>query len=194
MPRGIGFSREEVLDAAMHVFWTQGYQATSMLDLEAATGLKPGSLYNSFVSKKGLFLEVIDHYRSSMVGMRIATVLHQGQPLDGIEAFFRTTYDAFEPHQLVGCLLTNIATEIGNDDAIIQDRIAGGLQMIEEAFRHRIEEAQNRGDFPKDRNAADVALHLTSCYQGLCVVGRLSRDKNRLKVIADQALASLSLQ
>jgi len=194
MPRNLEFKKDEAIDAAMRIFWTKGYQATSMVDLERVTKLKPGSLYNTFTSKKGLFLEAIDYYRRNFVKVRISTILNAGKPLEGIEAFFRTAFEDFEPDQLIGCMLTNSATEIGSDDTDIQKQIAAGIAEIEAGFCLRLQEAQNAGVFEDGFDAAKIALHLTSCYQGLAVIGRLTRDKERLKIIADQALASLKME
>jgi TetR/AcrR family transcriptional repressor of nem operon len=193
MARHIEFEQSGVLDAAMAVFWNKGYQATSMLDLEKATSLKPGSIYNSFKSKKGLFLAVIEHYREKMVSVRIQSVLNQGHPIQGIEDFFRTTYIDFEPDQLIGCMLTNTATELSDSDKDIQRYVTAGIEMIENAFAKRLTEAKNSETIASEVDVEKLALHLTSCYQGLCVVGRLTRDSDRLKVIADQTLASIPL-
>ncbi len=56
------FDRTEVVDAAMQLFWQRGYQAASMQDVFQATGLQPGSLYNAFGSKAGLFEEALRYY------------------------------------------------------------------------------------------------------------------------------------
>ncbi len=191
MARHAEFDRDEVLSRAMEVFWTKGYQATSLVDLEHATGLKPGSLYNAFDSKKGLFLAVIAHYRETVVGVRLSTILDNGRPLAGIEAFFRTAYDGFEREQLIGCLLTNTATEMAPDDPEIQEAVASGIAMIEQAFCRRLLEAQGAGEIDAGLDAAATAVHLTSCFQGLGVMGRLTRDPERLEAITDQALAAL---
>lgn len=52
---------EAVLDAAMLLFWEQGYEATSLAQLRAATGLSSASLYGAFGSKEGLFKQVVEH-------------------------------------------------------------------------------------------------------------------------------------
>ncbi len=192
MPRTLEFNKDEAIDAAMRVFWTNGYLATTLVDLEQATTLRPGSLYNTFSSKKGLFLAAIDYYRLSVVQNRISTILDKGGPLEGIEAFFRTAYEDLEPDQLIGCLLTNSAIECGSDDTDIQKRIAAGIADIEAGFCRRLTEAQAAGLFEKEVDAPKMALHLTSCYQGFGVIGRLTRDKARLQIITDQALASLA--
>ncbi|MFF9478443.1 TetR/AcrR family transcriptional regulator [Streptomyces sp. NPDC014733] len=56
------FDMDAVLEAAMLLFWEQGYEATSLAQLRAATGLSSASLYGAFGSKEGLFKRVVEHY------------------------------------------------------------------------------------------------------------------------------------
>ncbi|MEV0264685.1 TetR/AcrR family transcriptional regulator [Streptomyces sp. NPDC050617] len=56
------FDMEAVLDAAMLLFWEQGYEATSLAQLREATELSSASLYGAFGSKEGLFERVVEHY------------------------------------------------------------------------------------------------------------------------------------
>ena len=192
MARPTEFDRAQVLESAMHVFWVQGFQATSMQDLESATGLKPGSLYNAFGSKHGLFNEVLAFYREQVVGERVSDMLSHGKPLAGIAHFFNSTYEDLAPDQLLGCLLTNTATEEIADERDVQRSVADGIGQIQQGFEQRLREAKQAGLLAPSKHPAKLALHLTACYQGLCVMGRLNRDKRQLKVIAEQALASIS--
>lgn len=191
MGRHQEFDRNVVLDQALEVFWTKGFQGTSIVDLESATRLRPGSLYNAFGSKKGLFLDCLEHYIDRIVGERLQALVEHSDPLPAIDAFFRTSYESLEPDQLIGCLLTNSATEIGFDDPDVRDRIASGMGRIEGAFRVRLLEAQTNGDIGSGKDCAVLALHLVSCFQGLGVIGRLTRDKARLGAIVDAAMMSL---
>src|SRR3984957_5640881 len=56
MGRPKSFSREQVLEKAMPVFWTHGYSDTSLQDLERATGVNKSGLYSEFRDKDDLFL------------------------------------------------------------------------------------------------------------------------------------------
>lgn len=56
------FGMEAVLEAAMLLFWEQGYEATSLAQLRETTGLSSASLYGAFGSKEGLFEKVVEHY------------------------------------------------------------------------------------------------------------------------------------
>ncbi|TQV77809.1 TetR/AcrR family transcriptional regulator [Denitrobaculum tricleocarpae] len=191
MGRHQEFDADEVLEAAMWVFWEKGYRATSMVDLEAATGLQPGSIYNAFGSKKDLFLSVLDFYREQVVGQRVWVLLQTADPLEAIEAFFRTAYEDLEPEQLAGCLLTNSATEMAKADKDIQACVAAGVIQIETAFQERLIEAQAAGELSPDKDPALLAAHLNACFQGFGVVGRLTRDKARLGAICDAAMLCL---
>ncbi|MDQ0776280.1 AcrR family transcriptional regulator [Streptomyces aurantiacus] len=56
------FDMEAVLEAAMLLFWEQGYEATSLAQLRETTGLSSASLYGAFSSKEGLFEKAVEHY------------------------------------------------------------------------------------------------------------------------------------
>ncbi|MGW1318466.1 TetR/AcrR family transcriptional regulator [Streptomyces sp. NPDC002426] len=56
------FDMEAALQAAMLLFWEQGYEATSLAQLREATGLSSASLYGAFGSKEGLFEKAVEHY------------------------------------------------------------------------------------------------------------------------------------
>ena len=56
------FDRDAALQAAVEVFWRQGFLATSMNDLCAAMGIRSPSLYAAFGSKEALYLEAVEHY------------------------------------------------------------------------------------------------------------------------------------
>ena len=73
MARPREFDRDEVLDLAIKVFWTRGYDRTSVQDLVNSMGIQRGSLYAAFGGKQPLFLEALDRYEGSfyrkMVGI-----------------------------------------------------------------------------------------------------------------------------
>lgn len=59
MARPRSFDTDVVLDAAAAVFCRLGFEAASLDDLVAATGLHRGSIYGAFGSKRGLFLSTL---------------------------------------------------------------------------------------------------------------------------------------
>jgi TetR/AcrR family transcriptional repressor of nem operon len=70
------------------VFWKKGYEATSLADLLAATGLSKSSLYATFGGKRELFLAAFDSYRGERE-REMSEILEGGPARQTIEAFFR---------------------------------------------------------------------------------------------------------
>ena len=54
--------RQEILDAAMALFTTRGYDAVSMRDIARAAEITPGLVYHYFDSKENLFSVAFDAY------------------------------------------------------------------------------------------------------------------------------------
>ena len=62
MVRSRSYDEHEVLAGAMQAFRRNGYAGVSIPDLEVATGLSAGSIYNSFGDKRGMFLAAFERY------------------------------------------------------------------------------------------------------------------------------------
>lgn len=70
MGRTRAFVETEVLTAAAGVFVRGGYEATSVDDLVTALGVHRGSLYNTFGSKRGLFVRALrQHVGALLAGL-----------------------------------------------------------------------------------------------------------------------------
>jgi AcrR family transcriptional regulator len=64
-PRGRprAYEPETALTKAMETFWRDGFAATSLDDLSAATGMNRPSLYGAFGDKRALYIQAYRHYR-----------------------------------------------------------------------------------------------------------------------------------
>ena len=191
MARPQVFDETAVVDAAMNLFWQHGYVDTGMSQILEATGLKPGSFYNTFSNKKSMFLRSLEHYIDNVVTKRIETHLSAEDPLDAIEDFFLSSFEPVRKQDISGCLLTNTATEIGKLDPEISALVWSGLRKTQEAFKRRIVDAQRQGLVDSGMDADTAALQLVSCLQGMCVIGRLTQDKVKLRKLTYAALATL---
>ncbi|MCP2166829.1 TetR/AcrR family transcriptional regulator [Goodfellowiella coeruleoviolacea] len=71
-----GVTRGRILDEAIRLFSTRGYDATSVVDIQVACGLAPGSgaLYKHFPSKKALLEQAVRRNLELMASRRAAAV------------------------------------------------------------------------------------------------------------------------
>ena len=65
-----------VIDAAMDVFWTNGYEDSSTQELCERTGLGRGSLYHAFGSKQNLYEQALRRYQE--LGLQAQTDILKG--------------------------------------------------------------------------------------------------------------------
>src|SRR5437879_2988165 len=57
------YDPDQALARAMDVFWREGFAATSLDQLSAATGMNRPSLYGAFGDKRDLYIKAYDRYR-----------------------------------------------------------------------------------------------------------------------------------
>ena len=54
--------RQEILDAAMQVFYLKGYEKATIRDIALDIGVAQGLIYRYFKSKEALFAAALDNY------------------------------------------------------------------------------------------------------------------------------------
>ena len=191
-PRSAGrprsFDAHAALRAAMRRFRMHGYAATSMKDLETATGLGAGSLYNSFGTKHEIFLAALRHYNENVVRARINSHLKGAAPVEELRALFRSVLD--EPSgERFGCLLTNTAVEIAGTSKPISTRVNEGFGLLAQAFEAQSERARGLGQIAASRRThRKTALRLLHAYQGLLVLVRFGHARSELAELIDDTI------
>jgi TetR/AcrR family transcriptional repressor of nem operon len=191
MVRPQEFNTAEVLDKALGLFLRKGFEATSMSDLLAATGLSRSSLYAAFGGKRDLFLAAFDAYRAERTAA-LNRSLDSRPARAAIEAFFRSIIDsAHGPEPSCGCMSTNQAVELAPHDAGIRERIAADFQAIEDAFCRTIARGQAEGSIAPARDARAIARLLVVAFPGFQVMVRAGADPVRLDAALKELLALL---
>jgi TetR/AcrR family transcriptional repressor of nem operon len=179
MARPKSFNKEHVLSLALMVFWKQGYDATSMKDLEVATQLTPGSIYHEFGSKLGMFENVLNHYIDTVMAFRVAHYLAQKEnPLQSVRDFLVSSFENV-PQEVRGdaCLLVNTATELGKTKPEVSAVIKRGYKIIETGLYKQLQFAQAKGNVREDLDCQAAARQLTYLMSGLLVV---SKNQNNI--------------
>jgi TetR/AcrR family transcriptional repressor of nem operon len=183
MVRTRSYDEAAVLAGAMHAFRRKGYYGVSIPELEVATGLSAGSIYNSFGDKNGIFLAAFEHYLKGVLERRVVDYAKPASGLSGLRKLFLTLLR--EPNgETFGCLITNSAIEFGSD-AATADVVRRGFEILERVFVERLEAAKQSG---KPKNSADpkvAAVRLLALYQGTLVLVRGGYDLKMIKRAID---------
>ncbi|MGW7272650.1 TetR/AcrR family transcriptional regulator [Streptomyces sp. NPDC054864] len=200
MARPRTFDEERALDAAMHAFWTNGYEATSTQDLCEATGLGRSSIYNTFSSKHELFQRALARYMDSMTAIQVE-ILEDAErpPMERLRALFTRVIDSeFECREdgedghSIGCLTVNTTVELAGRDPEAAEMLARDLTVRLAAIGGVIRTGQSGGDITSTRDPDDLARFLNAIIGGMRIAAQGGADHAALTAIADTALDALT--
>ncbi|TFC88722.1 TetR/AcrR family transcriptional regulator [Cryobacterium sp. TMT2-10] len=151
MGRMQSFERITVVQAARDLFWDKGFDAASLADLEAATGLKRSSIYHAFGSKRGLFDAAVEDYQDTVIRPRLRILTGAGAgagvgPSAGrasLIAYFAELRSAVcalpEDSPRRGCLLVNCAAGLAAHDdparQVVDDYRSELTRALQDALR-----------------------------------------------------------
>jgi TetR/AcrR family transcriptional regulator, transcriptional repressor for nem operon len=193
MARPRTFDEQDVIDRAMELFWTRGYEATSVTDLTSALGVHPGTLYRTFGDKHALFLRALAHYRERLVDDFAPTLLEGGPVLSRIRAVLIGWIDlAVQQDQPRGCLIANTTGELLPGDEEVARSVRGILSGVEDGFLQGLRAAARQGEISSALDLPAAATMLTMLLEGLQVIVKADSDPRRLVSAVDTALLSLA--
>jgi AcrR family transcriptional regulator len=167
MGRPKNFSREQVLEKAMPVFWAHGFSDTSLQDLERATGVNKSGLYTEFRDKEDLFVACLRHYLESQEKRGLLTKKPLGWNNVGI--FLKN--GPLNKGEQQGCFSVNSMREF----AILPDE-AHGVVTENRALLQRLLAMNIEVEEPKMAPSA-IAEVVLSFFSGLCIERNLKSGK-----------------
>lgn len=189
MARPQNFDRTRVLKNAALVFWHQGYQKTSMKDLESATGLLPSSIYNSFGNKETLFIEVLDFYTDYILGGRIEKYLRQEDSLKGLQEFFITCFtDLPRGKKGMACLIVNSISEMAIHNEAIRKKLYRTETLLKNNFITNLDKAKKDGSISRKFDSEIIANQLLISLNGLLVASKVIKDNDKMVTACEQSL------
>lgn len=175
---------------AMEVFWTRGYEGTSLTDLTEAIGINRPSLYAAFGNKEELFIDALALYEN-IEGAVITRLLEEGNTARaGIEASLRQNARSYvREGRPRGCMIV-LSSLVGTPECeTVRSLLADRRRAGEEELRLRIERGVAEGDVPNAVNAAGIASFLTAVLQGMSIKARDGASEAELQAIVDAALS-----
>ncbi|HEY1905518.1 MAG TPA: TetR/AcrR family transcriptional regulator [Myxococcaceae bacterium] len=189
MARPREFDVDEVLDRATQVFWTRGYEGTSVQDLVEALGVNRASLYATFGDKAQLFSAVLERYGELVSGAVFQALAPPAAGAEAVRAWFKALIEAAtQPRGPKGCLVINALTGSSTAPAELYDRVIAGVR----ASTDRLQEALDRDpELAGRENARTLARFLAAEGHGLAVLARAGVRRQELEAAAEVALRVL---
>jgi TetR/AcrR family transcriptional regulator, transcriptional repressor for nem operon len=193
MARPREFDEANALHAVTQTFWKQGYQATSIKDLEEATGLTAGSLYKAYGSKRELFLLSLERYMKEESYLATLLQMFDSSLEQALRKLFDTIIESssMDSERPSGCLVTNLASELLNIDAILGKEAIHCLGNMQKALQFRFKWAQEREELGKQCDIDALSSYFMIVIQGVLVISTTTKDVDAMQHAREIALATL---
>jgi AcrR family transcriptional regulator len=182
------FDVDQVLDAAMQVFWQKGYEATSLSDLTRATGLKSPSLYAAFGDKEALFRKVLDRYFQGPAAY-LQAAMDAPTAYATVERLLFGAIDLLTaPGNPSVCLIAQGTLFCGEEADPIRREVTVRRQRGEARLRARLERGVSAGELPLDTDVAGLTLYYATVMRGLGISALTGASREELIGVARMAL------
>lgn len=168
MGRPIEFDPEKALVDAMHVFWSRGFEASSMQDILKATGLSKSSLYQTFGSKQDLFDCCLDFYCNDSYSKFKELLDNSSSGREFIESTFKSITDSCDSAEgRKGCFLMNTVSEFAKRDKHLAKAMSYQIKRVEQILAEAIKKDMAEKKLNQDLDEKALATYFITNLSGL---------------------------
>src|SRR5271163_973911 len=185
------FEPETALTRAMDVFWQDGFAATSLDDLSAATGLNRPSLYGAFGDKRALYLQAYRQYRRR-VNEEFAPLFQARAPLRAklsLVAALELYLSGEEGPR--GCFTVLTTSSDAVADPEVRALVAEAIDSTDRAFGRLFADARAAGELPAGADPRALARLASATIHTLSIRARAQIPKAEILPVIDDAVRTI---
>ena len=181
-------ARERLIKSATELISEHGYTAVGVNEICEHAGVKKGSFYHFFPSKRDLVLAAINTQ-----GERGRRLLERAMsadlpPLEKIERAFELTYRhhaaaAQDSGRVNGCAIGNLALELSTRDEVVRLKLQQAFDVWASCFKRALDEAVDAGDIP-GTDTSVLADSLVAYMEGIIMLAKANNDPELIKRLA----------
>jgi len=186
-------TRQRIIDSARELIYARSYSDVGVQQICNHAGVKKGSFYHYFPSKRDLTLAVLEqlqaYFRDTILKRSFAADI---PPLQRIEHFFSSIYEfqkqtkAATGHVL-GCPFGNLGCEMSTQDDVLRSKVDTIFRASEHPFQQALQEAVAQGDLPAI-DTATTARAIFAYVEGILMVAKTRNDPEVIRDLGARAL------
>lgn len=184
------FDRDAALAQATRLFWTKGFEATTIADLTQAMGIGSPSLYAAFGSKEALYAEALRHYHETYENLFWSRFHSAGTAREAVLSFLMDSAAALTGCVVDiprGCMVT--LSTVGSEG---HAELGELVRTARAGTRHRIEERLNRavveGELTASTDTHSLARFVQAVQNGMSIIARDGASRSELEATAQIAM------
>ena len=161
-------TRETLLEQGINLLSEHGYHGTGLKLILDTVKVPKGSFYNYFASKEHFVAEILDTYATQLLQQfDDYAAKSDDSPLALIENMYASMLKTFEAEgHIKGCLLGNMAAEIGGHSELCSNSMLKTLQRWKSRIVALVAAGQKDGEIRSDISASELADLLWCAWEG----------------------------
>jgi len=179
------YQPEVALGKALDLFRKDGFAATSLDDLSAATGMNRPSLYGAFGDKRELYIKSYRRYRED-ARAAMQDIFREEQPIrQRLQRIYAVALDIYLSGESGprGCFTVMTAASEAVADPDIRALVLEGLSELDKAFAICFRLAKEKGELPEGADPAVLAQLASATIHTIAIRARARVPRKELEAI-----------
>jgi TetR/AcrR family transcriptional regulator, copper-responsive repressor len=178
------------LGKALDLFRKDGFAATSLDDLSAATGMNRPSLYGAFGDKRELYLKSYARYRADARSAMIETFTDELPIRERLARIYAVALDIYLSGEAGprGCFTVMTAASEAVSDPGIRAMVLEGFSELDKAFTTCFRIASEKGELSKTADPVVLAQLASATIHTIAIRARARVPRKELEAIVRGAI------
>ena len=178
-------TQQRILDSARELIYSRSYADVGVAAICEHAGVKKGSFYHFFPSKRDLTLAVLDsHYLEIKDHLLKQAFANDIPPMARLARFGQLSYEfqkqvLNDTGRVIGCFFGNLASELSTQDEPIRLRIEQIFSNLQSAIRQVLREAIAIGEV-QDIDVEATAQAMLAYFEGVML---LAKSQNNVEIM-----------
>jgi AcrR family transcriptional regulator len=184
------YEPEVALAKALDLFRKDGFAATSLDDLSAATGMNRPSLYGAFGDKRKLYIKSYQRYRAD-ARAAMADIFRTELPIKKrLQRIFAVALDIYLSGDAGprGCFTVMTAASEAVADPDIRAMVVEGFTELDKAFAACFRIAKEKGELPASADPVVLAQLASATIHTIAIRARAQVPRRELEAIVKGAI------
>lgn len=184
------YQPEIALGKALDLFRKDGFAATSLDDLSAATGMNRPSLYGAFGDKRELYIKSYRRYREDARAAMQDTFREEQPVRQQLQRIYAVALDIYLSGEAGprGCFTVMTAASEAVADPDIRAMVLEGFSELDKAFAICFRLAKEKGELPEGAEPAVLAQLASATIHTIAIRARARVPRKELEAIVTGAI------
>jgi AcrR family transcriptional regulator len=183
------YEPDVALGKALDLFRKDGFAATSLDDLSAATGMNRPSLYGAFGDKRELFIKSYQRYRDDARAAMIDVFRSELPIRERLARVYAIALDIYLSGESPrGCFTVMTAASEAVFDPQIRSMVLEGFVELDKAFAACFRQAREKGELPATADPIALSQLASATIHTIAIRARAGVPRKELEAIVKGAI------